>query len=41
MLTPIFGLLMGALLLAEPITTRLLIALGAVAGGIFLVNRRT
>jgi drug/metabolite transporter (DMT)-like permease len=41
MLTPIFGLLMGALLLSEPITPRLLIALGAVAGGIFLVNRRT
>jgi len=41
MLTPIFGLLMGALLLSEPITTRLLIALVAVAGGIVLVNRRT
>ena len=40
MLTPVFGLLMGALLLDEPITARLLIALVAVAGGIFFVNRR-
>jgi len=41
MLTPIFGLVLGALLLAEPITARLLIALATVATGIFLVNRRT
>ena len=41
MLTPVFGLLLGALLLAEPVTARLLIALVAVAAGIFLVNRRT
>jgi len=41
MLTPIFGLLAGALLLGEPITTRLLIALVGVAGGIYLVNRKT
>ncbi len=41
MLTPIFGLILGALLLAEPITARLLIALATVAAGIFLVNRRT
>jgi len=41
MLTPIFGLILGALLLAEPITARLLIALATVATGIFLVNRRT
>jgi len=40
MLTPIFGLLAGALLLGEPITTRLLIALVGVAGGIYLVNRK-
>ncbi|MGZ8260587.1 MAG: EamA family transporter, partial [Caldimonas sp.] len=39
MLTPIFGLVLGALLLAEPITGRLLVALAAVALGIFLVNR--
>jgi drug/metabolite transporter (DMT)-like permease len=40
MLTPIFGLLLGAALLAEPITVRLLLALAAVASGIFLVNRK-
>ena len=41
MLTPVFGLILGAALLAEPVTARLLIALATVAGGIFLVNRRT
>ena len=40
MLTPVFGLLLGALLLAEPITARLLVALATVAAGIYLVNRR-
>ena len=40
MLTPVFGLLLGAVLLAEPITGRLLFALVTVATGIFLVNRR-
>ncbi|WP_298833627.1 DMT family transporter [uncultured Piscinibacter sp.] len=40
LLTPVFGLLLGALLLGEPITARLLIALAAVAVGIVLVNRR-
>ena len=39
MLTPVFGLLAGALLLGEPVTARLLVALVAVAGGIVLVNR--
>ncbi|MEO8310824.1 MAG: DMT family transporter [Caldimonas sp.] len=39
MLTPVFGLVLGAVLLAEPVTARLLIALATVAGGIFLVNR--
>jgi drug/metabolite transporter (DMT)-like permease len=39
LLTPVFGLLLGALLLGEPITVRLLIALGAVAIGIVMVNR--
>ncbi|HJV61676.1 MAG TPA: DMT family transporter [Albitalea sp.] len=39
LLTPVFGLLMGALLLGEPITLRLLVALAAVAGGIVVVNR--
>lgn len=40
LLTPVFGLLLGALLLGEPITTRLVAALAAVAAGIVLVNRR-
>jgi drug/metabolite transporter (DMT)-like permease len=39
LLTPVFGLLLGALLLGEVITTRLLIALAAVALGIVVVNR--
>ena len=41
LLTPVFGLLMGAMLLGESITTRLVIALVAVASGIVLVNRRS
>jgi len=41
MLTPIFGLVLGALLLAEPITARLLLALATVATGIALVNRKS
>ena len=40
MLTPVFGLLLGAALLGEPITTRLIVAVFAVAAGILLVNRR-
>ena len=40
LLTPLFGLLLGALLLGEPITPRLVAALAAVAAGIVLVNRR-
>ena len=40
LLTPVFGLVLGALLLGEPITTRLVIALIAVAAGIVLVNRK-
>jgi drug/metabolite transporter (DMT)-like permease len=39
LLTPIFGLLAGVLLLHEPVTPRLLVALAAVALGIALVNR--
>ena len=39
LLTPVFGLLLGAMLLGEPITPRLLIALAAVAIGIVMVNR--
>jgi drug/metabolite transporter (DMT)-like permease len=40
LLTPVFGLLMGAALLGEPITGRLVTATLAVAVGIVLVNRR-
>ena len=40
MLTPVFGLLLGAAWLHERVTMRLLVALLAVALGIFLVNRR-
>jgi drug/metabolite transporter (DMT)-like permease len=40
LLTPVFGLLAGALVLSEPVTTRLVVALLAVAMGIVLVNRR-
>ena len=39
LLTPVFGLVLGALLLNEPITLRLVVALAAVAVGIVLVNR--
>jgi drug/metabolite transporter (DMT)-like permease len=39
LLTPVFGLLMGAVLRGEPITLRLVVALIAVAGGSGLVNR--
>lgn len=40
LLTPVFGLVFGALLLAEPITVRHVVALIGVAVGIALVNRR-
>ncbi len=40
LLTPVSGLVAGAALLGEPVTTRLVVALAAVAGGIALVNRR-
>jgi len=39
LLTPIFGLLAGVLLLNEPVTTRLVVALLAVVLGLALVNR--
>ena len=39
LLTPIAGLLAGALLLHEPVTPRLVAALAAVAAGIAVVNR--
>lgn len=38
-LTPIFGAIAGALVLGEPLTVHLLLALALVAFGIFLVNR--
>ena len=37
--TPLFGLLAGALLLGEPVTPRLLLALAGLGAGILLVNR--
>ncbi len=40
LLTPVFGLLMGVALLDEPLTLRLLLALGGVAIGMVLVNRK-
>jgi drug/metabolite transporter (DMT)-like permease len=39
LLTPVFGLLMGSVLLDEPISARLVVALVAVASGIVIVNR--
>ena len=40
LLTPVFGLIAGALLLGEPVTARLVTAVVAVAIGIVMVNRR-
>jgi drug/metabolite transporter (DMT)-like permease len=40
LLTPVFGLLLGVLLLDEPLTLRLLLALAGVAVGMLLVNRK-
>ncbi|MEO8155083.1 MAG: DMT family transporter [Rhizobacter sp.] len=39
LLTPLFGLLMGVMLLSEPVTVRLLLALAGVVVGMTLVNR--
>jgi drug/metabolite transporter (DMT)-like permease len=39
LLTPVFGLLAGVMLLGEPVTARLLVALVAVSCGLTLVNR--
>ncbi|MFO1326097.1 MAG: DMT family transporter [Rubrivivax sp.] len=39
LLTPVFGLLAGVMLLGEPATPRLMVALAAVSCGIALVNR--
>jgi len=38
-LTPLFAVAMGGLLLAEPVSPKLIAALALVAGGIYLVNR--
>ena len=38
-LTPLFGLLFGAVLLGERVSAALILALGLVAVGIWLVNR--
>lgn len=40
LLTPLFGLLAGVLLLDEPLTLRLAVAVAAVTAGIALINRR-
>ena len=39
-LTPIFGLIFSIIFMGDPLTIRVLIALGGVAVGIFLVNRK-
>ena len=41
LLTPLFGLLAGVLLLGDPLTLRLLVALAAVCAGIAIVNLAT
>jgi drug/metabolite transporter (DMT)-like permease len=41
LLTPVFGLLAGVVLLGEPLTPRMVLALLAVCAGIALVNRAT
>ena len=41
LLTPLFGLLAGVLLLGDPLTARLLVALATVCAGIALVNLAT
>jgi drug/metabolite transporter (DMT)-like permease len=39
-LTPLFGVMAGGVLLNEPMTRMLLVALTLVGSGIYLVNRR-
>jgi len=39
-LTPVFALVFGVVLLGEPLTLQLVIALAGVAAGIVLVNRK-
>lgn len=38
-LSPVFGVLCGALLLGEPPTVRIIVALGLIAAGLIIVNR--
>jgi drug/metabolite transporter (DMT)-like permease len=38
--TPGFGLIAGVLLLGEPLTLRLILALATIAAGLMLINRR-
>lgn len=38
-LTPVFGVLLGGLLLGEPLTAKLFLALALIAGGLIIVNR--
>ena len=40
LLTPVFGLLAGVMLLDDPLTLRLVLALATVTAGLLLVNRR-
>jgi drug/metabolite transporter (DMT)-like permease len=40
-LTPLFALVLGVVLLGEPLTWRLVVALVGVAAGIVLVSRKT
>jgi drug/metabolite transporter (DMT)-like permease len=37
---PVFGIVLGALVLSEPVDARLLIGTALVIGGIFLVNSK-
>jgi drug/metabolite transporter (DMT)-like permease len=39
-LTPVFALVFGVVLLGEPLTVKLMLALAGVAAGIVLVSRR-
>jgi drug/metabolite transporter (DMT)-like permease len=38
-LSPVFGVLCGAVILSEPLTVRIFLALGLIAAGLILVNR--
>lgn len=38
-LTPIFGVILGGVVLGDPLTPSLMLGLGCVAGGIYMINR--